>query len=274
MDEQEAAVEVREEEQDAQGEQQETGAESAEGSQNPDFAMIQVEEPQENDEDAEKPAAQKPTAADVQRLQQLQAQRAANLSARIDGDIAAAGVPNPYTGQPFRSVREFQEYGAKLRDAEIRKQAKSTGRSVEELTEEAADRAFVRTQRQQAERAQLAAEQRQAQQAFFDRDYQDFTAKYPNVDPAVLEKDKLFMRFAGSRYGHEPLAKLYGDYKSIVGDVGAAEAVRKSKKADRSTGGGRAGGVSLSPDQKKLLDEWNADHPEMAMTAKEFMSRG
>ena len=29
----------------------------------------------------------------------------------------------------------------------------------------------------------------------------------------------------------------------------------------------------LTPEQRKVLDEWNAEHPEMAMTAKEFLRR-
>ena len=39
------------------------------------------------------------------------------------------------------------------------------------------------------------------------------------------------------------------------------------------TFGGTAGGALLSPAQKYVLDAWNAEHPEMAMTAKEFLGR-
>ncbi len=259
---------------------------TAESTRNADFAMVEVpdgdtpdgDEKQADGEAAKHPEAKPQTREEnaAIRAARLRASRDAEAAAasRADETIAAAGVPNPYTGQPFRSVREVQEYGAKLRDAEIRKQAKSTGRSVEELTEEDADRAFIRQQRRQAEQAQQIAAQRQAQQAFIDQDYQDFLEKYPNIDAAELEKNRDFRRFCGTRFGREPLAQLYGDYQALMGAAADAAKTRSAGRSARSTGGGSAGGAQLSPAQKAVLDEWNAEHPEMAMTAKEFLSRG
>jgi hypothetical protein len=59
----------------------------------------------------------------------------------------------------------------------------------------------------------------------------------------------------------------------IVGEAGKAAVVKSEARAARSTGSGATGGGVLSPSQKKDLDAWNESHPEMKMTAKEFLER-
>lgn len=209
----------------------------------------------------------------------MQAAEAA-MSAKTDDAIANSGVINPYTKQPFQSMKELLEYGERYRKAEIAKQARQTGRSVSELEEDAANRAFISNMRRSAEQQSAATRQAQAaaqvQREFIENDVLDFVEKFPQFgvdEVAALESNPAFRRFCGSRFGREPLASLYEDYRNIVGDAGASAVARASSRSTRSTASGTAGGVALTPSQKKALDEWNTNNPEMKMTAKEFLGR-
>lgn len=117
------------------------------------------------------------------------------------------------------------------------------------------------------------AAQKQAQLEFAMRDLDEFLARHADVDIAQLMDNARFLRFCGSRMGKEPLTALYEDFASLVGDAGAAAVARIQSRSARSTGGGTAASGTLSPAQKYVLDAWNAEHPEMAMTAKEFLGR-
>jgi len=190
-----------------------------------DFAMVDTDA--ETAEDAPKPTepvkqAQSREENAAIRAARIRARREAEAAAAkaADEGIASSGVINPYTKEPFRSVQEFRDYGKRVRQAEIAKAAKETGRSVEEL-----------------------------------------------------ENNQKFRRFCGSRFGREPLAELYGAYLEVVGTAGAAAVAKAAGRQQRSTGGGTAGGAALTPTQKAVLDRWNEEHPEMAMTAKEFLGR-
>ncbi len=120
--------------------------------------------------------------------------------------------------------------------------------------------------------AELAAE-KQARLAFAARDLEEFLARHAEVDVESLMGNERFLRFCGSRMGRESLAALYDDFAALIGDAGAAAMARFQSRSARSTGGGTAGGATLSPAQKGVLDAWNAAHPEMAMTAREFLGR-
>ncbi len=117
------------------------------------------------------------------------------------------------------------------------------------------------------------AEEKRARLAFAMRDLDEFLARHGDVDVERLMGNARFLRFCGSRMGRECLADLYDDFTSLIGDAGAAAVARFESRSARSTGGGTAGGALLSPAQKIVLDAWNAEHPEMAMTAKEFLGR-
>ena len=212
------------------------------------------------------------------RAARLRARREAEmeLAARADEEISHSGVKNPYTGKPFASMKEFREYGETVRQAELAAQAQRTGRSVEELSEDAANREFVSNLRRQQEQRAADLSAAQAQRSWFEQDVLNFVEKYPQFGVEKLqelEANRQFRQFCGSRFGREPLATLYGDYCALVGDAGKAAVSREATKAARSTGGGGKDSAMLSPTQKTALDRWNADHPEMAMTAKEFLGR-
>ena len=220
-------------------------------------------------------------AARIRAARDAEASARARAAEQTDAEIAESGVLNPYTGKPFQSLKEFREYGKKVREAELAKQSKETGRSVAELTEEAENRAFISALRRAAEAGSKRAEEpghgTRDEQDFVVRDVADFIARYPEFNSEekldALENNAAFRRFCGSRFGREPLSELYGAYLELVGDAGSAAVARAAGRAAKSTGGGTGGGTVLSPAQKIALDRWNAENPEMAMTAKEFLER-
>lgn len=212
------------------------------------------------------------------RAARLRARREAEAEAQRAADerFASVGIMNPLTKKPFGSLKEWEDYGAAVKREQRAEEAKKTGKSVEELEEDAANREFLTRMRKEAEAQQKAAQEASKQKAFFQQDVLDFIAKYPQMgvqEVARLEQDKKFRQFCGSRFGHEPLANLYADYQTLIGEAGKTAVAKAATKAARATGSGTAGGVILSPSQKTALDAWNAEHPEMAMTAKEFLGR-
>lgn len=210
------------------------------------------------------------------RAARVQAGREAEgrLRREFDEQIAAAGVINPYTGAPFRSIKEFEEYGRRYRAEQRGQQAEAQGRSVHEVEEDEENRAYLSKLRKQAEaqESQRQADARKRRQLLADA--LDFQDQYPGVDISALEKDARFRRFAGSRLYNEPLADLYEAYLSVVGEAQSVGEAKAAGKKRRGTGGGSGGeGVTLSPAQQRELDEWNRAYPEMKMSAKEFAGR-
>lgn len=197
----------------------------------------------------------------------------AQMSTRMDEEIASSGVLNPYTGKPFANLKEFREYGERLRAAELAERAKKAGKTTAELTEEEADRAFLSDLRRREEAKSAERAKTQERKAFIENDVIDFVTKHPDVDVEKLENNPSFRRFAGSRFGREPLSTLYEDFCGLVSEAGRSGAERAASRANRSTGSGSSGGAALTPTQQRELDRWNADNPDMAMTAKEFLSR-
>lgn len=235
------------------------------------------EETQEGEETevAQKPERPAPADADVQAVRlQAQKEAEARLREEFDREIAGTGVMNPYTGEPFRSFREFQEYGEQYRLEQLQEKADAQGRSLEELLEEEENRSYLTQKRREEESRKQAMEALEKQKAALLADALSFQKKYPGVDVAKLEQNQKFRRFCGKRLYQEPLATLYQDYLDLVGDAGAAAVAQRESKARRGTGGGGGGqGVVLSPQQQKALDEWNREYPSLKMTASEFLSR-
>ncbi len=194
---------------------------------------------------------------------------------QFDREIAESGAVNPETGKPFQSFKEFQEYGKKYQEELLEEQAEKTGRPIEELREEAANRAFLSKQRKEAEAKQNQTSKQQADRDRLVADAMEFMKKYPDVDIADLEKNQKFRKFAGKRLYQEPLADLYADYVELMGDAQAAGEAKADSKASRGTGGGTGGTpVTLTPAEQKNLDAWNRANPDMKMTAKEFAAFG
>lgn len=221
--------------------------------------------------------------AGSQTRQDNAAARAARIRAQRDAEakvlqnvgerLAKSGLVNPYTHKPFTSVDEVEEYGKQVRQADIKRMAKETGRSEEEVAADLADREFVRQMRQKADGETARSKADRAQQEFIEKDVVDFVSRHPDVDLGKLENNESFRKFCGSRFGREPLGDLYDSFLEITGAAGQAAVAKQAGRSARSTGGGSTGGTTMTPSQQKALDAWNAANPDMAMTAKEYLSR-
>ena len=271
------------------------GQEPVVAARSSDFDLVEMDDEEEGTTDSEDSNTEKAeqmtkkaevTAKPEQSREENAAIRAARLRARREAETEAqraaeerftrAGIVNPQTGKPFGSLKEWEDYASAVKREQRAEEAKKTGRSVEELEEDEANRAFLTRMRKEAEQRQRAEQTRAERRAFLEQDALDFVAKYPQMgvqEVAKLEQDKAFRQFCGSRFGREPLGNLYADYLALVGGAGKAAVAKAATKAARATGSGAGGGAVLSPTQKNALDAWNAEFPEMAMTAKEFLGR-
>lgn len=271
------------------------GQEPVVAARSSDFDLVETDDGEEGTTDPEdnptkeaEPKTEEPEvkARPEQSREENAAIRAARLRARREAEAEAqraaeerftrAGIVNPQTGKPFGSLKEWEDYASAVKREQRAEEAKKTGRSVEELEEDEANRAFLTRMRKEAEQRQRAEQTRAERRAFLEQDALDFIAKYPQMgvqEVAKLEQDKAFRQFCGSRFGREPLGNLYADYLALVGGAGKAAVAKAATKAARATGSGAGGGAVLSPTQKNALDAWNAEYPEMAMTAKEFLGR-
>lgn len=200
---------------------------------------------------------------------------AQRMGRETDERIAAMRIPNPAKpGSFFRSMEDLNEYSSVLRRHDAEDRAQKQGRSVEEIEEEDANRAYLSGLRAKDEAEAKRANAERQMQAWIAEDLQDFQQRYPDVDVAKLEGNKQFRRFAGSRYGKEPLGDLYDDFLAISGDAGKAAVQNQTSKAERSTGAGDGKSTGpLSAAQKRALKEWNENNPDMRMTEAEFAGR-
>lgn len=199
---------------------------------------------------------------------------AERLERERDEKIAALKIPNPASpGTFFGGMKDLEAYGGQLRRADAEKRAKAQGRDVAEVMAEDEERAFIREQMDKASKTKAAEDEARRQQEFIAADLADFQARWPDVDIAKLDANRNFRRFAGSRYGKEPLADLYSDYLAIAGEAAAAASARSSDRQERGTGAGSGGGSggALTAEQRAELREWNANFPEMKMSEKEFL---
>ena len=246
-----------------------TGRESVVDSRsNPDFAMVD-ESPGETPGEQRSQSREENAAI---RAARIRAQRDAEASVRaqVDAEIAGLGIDDPYNqGRKLGSLDDLRAYREETQKRRLAKKAKETGRSVEELAAEEADRAYLAGMRREASARKTQEQARQ----WFSRDLARFQREHPEADAVSLENNPQFRRFCGSRFGREPLTSLYDDYVGMMGDAGKAAVAKASSHSARSTGGGSSGGAQLTREQKAELDRWNEENPEMAMTAKEFLRR-
>lgn len=195
------------------------------------------------------------------------------LRRQYDDQVAGMGIVNPYTGQPFRSFKDFLDYGEKFKADKLAEEAKKKGTTVQQLQEEEENKSWIARKRQEEKNQMAAMEFVEKRNEFLRRDLQAFMQEFPDVDPGKLEKNPKFKKFAGSRLYNEPLSSLYRDFTDMVSDAERSAVEKAASKASRSTGGGQSGGADgLTPKQRAELEEWNRDNPSMKMTAKEFLS--
>lgn len=221
-----------------------------------------------------------------ERKQQTHADNAAARSARLkaeretraamrreqDSEIASMGLVNPYSGETITTMEQLKSYTNQHREASLQERAQKENRPISELRKEEEDKRLAAQKRQEMQESEAKQRTAQEQREFIQADAQDFMAKYPDVNLADLERNDVFRKFCGTRFGREPLADLYESYREIVG--GAAAKEKAESRNARSAGGGTGTtGGGLTAAEQGLLEKWNRDHPEMKMTAKEFKER-
>lgn len=101
---------------------------------------------------------------------------------------------------------------------------------------------------------------------------EEFAEAYPDADLAALCADAQFVLFARGKT--LDLATVYGDYLTFCEALEQKLAEKYRGRANRATGSGRArtsaSAAGLSDAQSAFLVAWNREHPEYAMTAKEY----
>lgn len=238
-----------------------------------------IADPDDADQDSDSQTREDNAIARQARLRAAQEAKqqieTAKLEAVADADkrVAGSGIINPYTKLPFASVKEIEEYGKSMHELNLEEEAKKLGKTVEQLKEDAENAAYIKRKRHEESEAEKAKQKELESRRFIEEDIACFTERYPDVDLAKLDANEKFRKFCGSRYGKEPLADIYADYIDIVGEAQKQAEFKRKSKSERSTGTGASGGEMLTSDQKRDLEEWNAQYPELTMTPKEFLSR-
>ena len=198
---------------------------------------------------------------------------AERLRRQYDDQVAGMGIVNPYTGQPFRSFKDFLDYGEKFKADKLAEEAKRKGTTVEKLQEEQENQSWIAQKRREEAVQKQAMAAINARNDFVRQDLDRFVKKYPDVDPGKLESNPKFRKFAKNRLYKESLCDLYEDFVELVSDAERSAVEKAARKSGRGTGGGQSGGGDgLTPAQRAELEEWNRDNPSMKMTAKEFLS--
>ena len=193
---------------------------------------------------------------------------------KFDEEIAATGIPNPYTGKPFGSWKEFQDYSKRFHDEQIRQRAQDEQRTEEDIRREDEDKRLAAQKRAELQEQADAKKREDERRAFIMADAKAFMEKFPKVDLQKLDENKKFRRFCGRRYGLEPLADLYQDYLDLVGSVAEETAAKASSRNARGAGNGTGStGGGLTAEQRETLEAWNRNNPELKMTEKEFLER-
>ncbi len=100
----------------------------------------------------------------------------------------------------------------------------------------------------------------------------DLREEYPDTDLMALCEDTQFALFARGKT--LDLVTVYGDYLTFCGAVEQKLTEKFRGRMNRATGSGgartSASSAGLSDAQNAFLVEWNREHPEYAMTAKEY----
>lgn len=196
----------------------------------------------------------------------------ARVNREVDEDIRKMGLVDPYTNRPIRTRAELNAYSQRAQEEQIRERAERENRPASDIRREMENQMLAEQKRQEMDEEKSKKDEQARRQAFLEADVADFMSRYPDVDIMALQGNPTFRRFAGTRFGREPLGDLYEDYVAITG--GAAAAQKAQSKSARAVGGGTGtAGSGLTAAQQRELEQWNRRNPEMKMTAKEFLSR-
>ena len=155
---------------------------------------------------------------------------------KFDEEIAATGIPNPYTGKPFGSWKEFQDYSKRFHDEQIRQRAQDEQRTEEDIRREDEDKRLAAQKRAELQEQADAKKREDERRTFIMADAKAFMEKFPKVDLQKLDENKKFRRFCGKRYGVEPLADLYQFGSRAELSLGVSHATSSKKNLLLMTG--------------------------------------
>jgi len=101
---------------------------------------------------------------------------------------------------------------------------------------------------------------------------EELRTEYPDVEIETLCKDELFILFVHGKM--LDIVTIYADYLAFCTAVEKRVTEKLRVRTNRATGSGRArtsaASAGLSDGQYAFLNAWNREHPEYAMTAKEY----
>lgn len=127
------------------------------------------------------------------------------------------------------------------------------------------------------EESKQQAEAKKQADAAWQKQLDEFTETYPDIDLAELEKNEKFIDFIeGSGW---TLKKGYEKFVKFYGDAALETIVKVKSKEERSTSGGKGSkntdgqSYGLTEAQKKEVDDWNKRYPKMPMTYKQYANR-
>ena len=101
---------------------------------------------------------------------------------------------------------------------------------------------------------------------------EELIGTYPEADLEAICEDPQFALFARGKT--LDLVTVYGDYLAFCETVEQKLTEKFRARTNRATGSGRArtsaSSAGLTDAQNAFLTEWNREHPEYAMTAREY----
>ena len=152
----------------------------------------------------------------------------------VDAEFAGVGFTDE-AGKPITNSADAIAYLRRQNEQRLQAEATRQKRPVEELRQEQQERNAGR------EAMRTQSEERVSQE-FMQQDLQEFAEAYPKVKlENLLAAGSGFVRFAGSRLGHESMTELYEDYVELTGNAGKAQ--KAESKAERGTGSGSGNAV-------------------------------
>ena len=155
----------------------------------------------EQDEKARR--AKEQNAENARRRREAERQRVIRQT-REQAIIETLNGKNPYTGEEMKDSADVEEY---LMMKEIEKKGGDPVGDYSKYRKEQ-DRNTAREQRERASR-----------EDWFQKDFEAFCTKYPDVNPESLLADARFRDYAEGKVGVKPLADIYMGYLQFASDT-------------------------------------------------------
>ena len=159
-------------------------------------------------------------------------------------------------------VKKQQEYES------LQSEASQSGTSPEllaEMRELKKELEVIKAERLSNEKA---LKEKKEQEEKWEKNFNEFTESFPNVDLNKLNDNQKFIKFIKNKNG--TLKELYEDFVELVGETEAEIVARTKSKDLRSTSSGKTVGASDSGASYGLTDNQKRLAKENDMTYKEY----